>query len=162
MHNTLDKILALQRIGNMQSSRRDVLLLFAAFAAHKSFESLGVATRLHQRGCPNWLVPVLLLPLFVIPFIGVLVGTAISSENFLLNVILNGLAAGTFLYVGAFEIMGEEFGHGDAHDDSNAKEEDTPSTKAWYPNKAMKFISFLIGIGLIFLVTALIPHSHAH
>jgi zinc transporter ZupT len=81
----------------MQTTRRDTLLLFAAIVAHKPFDSMAVATRLYKRGCPPWLVSILLLPTFVVPFIGVLVGIAVSKESDVVMMVFTALTVGCFL-----------------------------------------------------------------
>lgn len=164
----------------MQSPRRDVLLLFAAIAAHKPFDSMAIATRLYKRGCSAWLVQVLLLPIYIVPFLGVVIGTAISSEDYTTVLILNGLTVGGFIYVGGFEVLCEEFTH-EAHvraeldkvrrelEQTKVDAEDVPALSGtsdkrnldWQPSKPLKFLAFVVGVGLIFLFTAVLP-GHVH
>lgn len=156
-----------------------MLLLFAAIAAHKPFDSMAIATRLYKRGCSPLLVNVLLLPMYIIPFLGVVIGTAISGEDYTIVLILNGLTVGGFIYVGGFEVLCEEFTH-EAHvrveldkvrkelEQTKVSAEDVPALSAnkndassnWQPSKPLKFLAFLVGVCLIFLFSAVLPGHH--
>lgn len=175
----------------MQGSRRNALLLFAAIGAHKPFDSMAVSTRLFKRGCPLWLAGVLLLPMYIIPFIAVVIGTGMSDESAKTNLVLTGLTVGAFIYVGAFEILAEEFAHEDhVHvelekvrkelEDTKVDPDDVPSLappceagcpcpddppppccKPWMPSKPLKCLAFVFGVGLIFIFSAFLP-KHVH
>lgn len=143
----------------LQTSRRDALLLFAAIACHKPFDTMAVAARLLQRNCPVWLMMVLLSPTFILVSAAILVGAALSGTSPILALILNGLTAGTFVYIGGYEIPAEELGHDDhGHDDTEAG----VAAKGWRPNNFTKVATYCVGVGLMFLFTAILPHAHHH
>lgn len=105
----------------MQTSRKDLLVLYAAICAHKVFTSMSLATRFLRLGCPLRLLTILLLPFNVLPPLAVVLAAAVGSDSALASLIMVGLATGTFLYVGAFEVVCEEFAERDAHERASGK-----------------------------------------
>lgn len=138
---------------------------------------------------PPRLMLLLLLPYHVLPPVAVLAGAAAGREMPLLSLILLALATGMFLYVGAFEVVCEEFaqhiigsttskqavvvkgaaeteGMGENRHhavDAEARMGNQAAAKApeWYPSKGLKFFMFLLGSGCLLGLTAALPrHSH--
>lgn len=67
------------------------------------------SARFLRLGCPPGLLFVLLAPFHLLPPLGVVLGTVTGDEDPFVSLLLAALATGTFLYVGAFEVVAEEF-----------------------------------------------------
>lgn len=94
----------------LEEERREVWSLILAIASHKWAASISLGISLHKSFDKNYLLIVILLIVFSLSTpIGVGIGMIISKESDLTNVIFNALAAGTFIYVAASEIISEEF-----------------------------------------------------
>lgn len=98
----------------MQTLRQDVLILYMAICAHKVFTVISLSTRFLRLGCPLPLLTVFLLPFHLLPPLAIVAAAAVGTESSIAALFLMSLATGTFLYVGAFEVVSEEFGH--SHD----------------------------------------------
>ena len=148
------------------------------------------SARFLRLGCPPGLLFVLLLPFHLLPPLGVVLGAVTGSENATASLILAGLATGTFLYVGAFEVVAEEFadtGHNpedpeDGHrgtpclgsnsacigapvtaDDEKSNDGSAGVAGAWVPGRTLKFAIFVVGCGVLIAVTAALPsHDEIH
>lgn len=159
-----------------------MLLLYAAICAHKVFTAMSLSTRFLRLQCPLKLLTLLLLPFHLLPPLAVILAAAVGSENALASLIMVSLATGTFLYVGAFEVVCEEFAEHESHHESNMRLDSTskmgiPSEVQmvgdesavtvnkergeWHPSKRIKFLMFLIGCGILLGITAALPkHEH--
>lgn len=95
----------------------------------------------------------------IIAPIGIFVGMAAEDVPPMVNVIIQGLAAGTFVYIGAYEILHQEFGnhHPERGDDGKSRELSVSKTQ-W---RLIKFGAMLIGVALLAGIASL-PHSHGH
>eukprot|EP00892_Ulva_mutabilis_P009091 jgi/Ulvmu1/6554/UM003_0188.1 len=93
----------------LAGSREDVWLLFATICSHKVFTTMSQSARFLRLGCPPGLLFLLLLPFHILPPLGVVLGAITGQENPTVSLVLAGLATGTFIYVGAFEVVAEEF-----------------------------------------------------
>lgn len=67
------------------------------------------SARFLRLGCPPGLLFILLAPFHLLPPLGVVLGAITSREHQGVSLVLAALATGTFLYVGAFEVVAEEF-----------------------------------------------------
>ena len=89
--------------------------------------------------------------------IAILIGTALDDVPALVNLILTALSTGTFLYIGAYEVISEEF--------QKTKIEgkllmNSPTTVV--TSRYMKFLAIVLGVAVISGV-AFIPHAdHGH
>lgn len=161
----------------VQIKRDDLLLLFGSIMLHKVFSSVSIATRFIRRGATPLQTTVLLLPYHLLPPLAVILGALVGSEDALTSLVLSGLAAGTFLYIGAFEVLCEEFVEAEVHgpedggvarDDADGVVEGKPVIDedrggAWAPSKALRFAAFVAGAGLLMGLTAALPegeHNH--
>ena len=169
----------------MQTNRRSLLVLYAAICAHKVFTAMSLSTRFLRKGISLRLLTVLLLPFHLLPPLAVILAAAAGSDSALASLILSALATGTFLYVGAFEVVSEEFAeHKEPKEDAGpqmlkASAVDSVNmsgppevkegvelpaqseSKEWYPSKAVKFGMFLFGTALLLGITAALP-KHVH
>lgn len=83
------------------------------------------------------------------PF-SIVMGTLLNDVPPMVHLVLNGLASGTFVYIGAYEVVHEEF----------SEEEKTKGVSVSHrASRAIKFIAMTIGVLAISLI-ALIPHEH--
>ena len=147
------------------------------------------SSRFLRLGCPPGLLFVLLLPFHLLPALAVGLGAAVGYEDPVAALILGGLSTGTFIYVGAFEIVAEEFAgchsHGSGEEDccsgpclgseasacidapviSDVDEKNKAKSAAgelaseWAPNRVLKFAIFVLGCGVLAAITAALP-SH--
>ena len=79
------------------------------------------------------------------------------------KLVFASLAGGTFLYIGSFEILGEEFEH---HHHAQGKEHHAEASKsmpdAWgtkVSDRLIKFMAIGLGIAMVAALSA-IPHKH--
>lgn len=91
---------------------------------------------------------------------GILIGLALDDVPALVSVIVQGLAGGTFIYIGALEIPQQEFG-----DDSQSECADRRDPKKWGLTQQqwtfIKFFAMALGVVVIAGV-AFVPHDHDH
>jgi ZIP Zinc transporter len=104
-------------------SRKDVLLLYSAICAHKVFTTMSLATRFLRLGCPLKLMTMLLLPFHLLPPLAIVLSAVVGSDSPLSSLILVSISTGTFLYVGAFEVVCEEFAEHEDHDDHEDRDD---------------------------------------
>lgn len=159
-------------------TRRDVFIFWVAIALHKGFAAMSIATRFLRKGASPVQLFFLLLPYHLLPPAAILVAAAVGSSNPGVSTILSALATGTILYIGAYEVISEEFGPQPAavettpaakkvagsEDGSDPEVAGVPGAngKAWVPSKAMKFAAFSFGTLLLIGLLAAVPHDHGH
>lgn len=147
------------------------------------FTAMSVSTRFLKLGCPLLWLPAYMLPFHLIPALAIILGAGLGDDNPTVALFLMALTTGTFLYVGAFEVCSEEFGHSHDLPTSSAIGESLNTTVAatdrgvrfavseegraedrgelWYPSKAVKFAAFMVGCGAMLAITAALPaHNH--
>ena len=149
---------------------------------------MSLSTRFLRLGCSLKLLTILLLPFHLLPPLAVILAAAVGSDSPIASLIMVGLATGTFLYVGAFEVVCEEFAEHEQHQTSatsakqaakldsvylgpppasdgqlgaSAVELKEHGSVEWRPSKQVKFMMFLLGCGLLLSITAALPkHEH--
>jgi ZIP Zinc transporter len=162
----------------VQATRAQALVLFLAITMHKAFAAMSISTRFLRRKATPLQLLVLLLPYHAIPPLAVLVATTAGAESAVASLALGGLAAGTFLYIGAFEVVAEEFvGHDHAHGAGctdvavaggdvegvvTGARHGAATRGAWHPDKRVKFAMFALGVATLLGITAAIGDSHGH
>ena len=161
----------------MQDTRRDAFILWVAIALHKGFTAMSIATRFLRKGASPLQLFLLLLPYHLLPPAAILVAAGVGSSDAGASTILSALATGTFIYIGAYEVVSEEFGPQPAAASPEASavakkvagSEDGMEScaseaqqKEWVPSKAMKFGAFIVGTGLLIGLLAAVPHDHDH
>ena len=116
--------------------------IFIATVLHRGFTALAIAVRIIDK--LNYIGFLVLLTLFslVVP-LGVGIGFAVSSIGSAVQGILFSVSAGTFLYVGAYEVPAEEFGG---------------------KNKSplLKFGFMMLGVAVISVVTGILVATGVH
>lgn len=95
-----------------------MLLLFGAITAHKIPASMSMSIRFLRRGAGLLPLILLMLPYHLLPPLAILIAAGVQESGDTAPFVLSGLAAGTFLYVGAFEVICEEFSGGSHHDEA--------------------------------------------
>jgi zinc transporter ZupT len=92
------------------------------------------------------------MPYHIIPPLAIVFAALAGAENPSASLILTGFSTGTFLYIGAFEVICEEFA-----------EHSSAETNTWVPAKWQKFLSFVLGSGIQMGLLAAIPGGeHVH
>lgn len=139
------------------------------------------ATRFLRLGCPPGLLFLLLAPFHILPPLGVILGTVVGGEDVIAALILSALSTGTFIYIGAYEVISDEFGchsHGDEAPAAataltggnveggaggNNQLESGAKSGAWFPSRMVKFMVLVFGCGVIYAITAALPsHDELH
>jgi len=144
VHSMLEGIIV-----GLQDERHDVLLFFASIAAHKAPAAMALSARFLKTGA-SFLQAFPFLVIFgLMGPISILTGTVLNSVPAMIRLVLNGLSAGTFVYIGAYEVVQEEFGEKKA---SNIG-------LSMRGQRVIKFLLMALGVTIISLI-ALVPHEH--
>lgn len=135
----------------VQSSAKSAYLLAASIGLHQPAESVALLVALVKAGLPKRQIIGLLGAFSLVGPIGACMGVAAKEVvGGLVEPLLVALTAGTFLYVGATEVVGEEFeGH------SNAKGPDDGASKG------AKFLALSGGMAVIAAVIAVTDRIEA-
>ena len=89
--------------------------------------------------------------------IAILIGTALDDVPALVNLILTALSTGTFLYIGAYEVISEEFRKGKSEERTLLR-----GAARVVTSRYLKFLAIVLGLAVISGV-AFIPHAdHGH
>lgn len=136
------------------SDVKSALLMATSIGLHQPAESMALLVAFLKTSMPNRNIIKCLGLFSMVAPVGVLTGVFISRvASPWLEAAIVAITAGTFLYVGATEVVNEEF-------------EDSKGLDKW-----MKFTSFLGGVVSIFMITQLSEkigghshggHSHSH
>lgn len=118
----------------LAGTKQSALLLAGAISIHQPAESLALLVALLKGGLPTERIAVLLSLFSAVGYVGAALGTLIGEfAGPVVEASLIAVTAGTFVYVGATEIIGEEF---------------ETAERKW-----PKFAALLSGVGAIALVT---------
>lgn len=120
----------------LQNDAADIWSFVIAIGLHKwaAAMSLGISMSYNLEKSPSTVNILILIFASATP-IGIIIGMVVMESQPLVNIIFQGLAGGTFLYIAASEVVVEEFS--------------IPK------NKWIKFIGFVIGAVIIIFVTSL-------
>lgn len=135
-----------------QSGKREFYVLLTAIASHKLISALALSSRFLKEGATARQITLWVGPFAFVAPSAILVGTFLGDVNPILHLALSCFATGTFLYVGASEIVEEEF-----EGDMRSGRTDISQVTARY----IKFAMLLLGVGAI-AVLSLGPHEHTH
>ena len=125
----------------LQKEEKAALILFGAIALHKWAEALSVGVSFSKTGLPRSQALIYITSFGLSTPIGIAVGWASSAllpEAF--TAYFLAFSTGTFLYIGASDVVVEEFGEGGKN--------------------FLKLFFYLIGLVLVYLVTAFMDHDH--
>ncbi|GMH42532.1 hypothetical protein BSKO_10451 [Bryopsis sp. KO-2023] len=134
----------------LDDGRHGVLLQFASMGSHKGVASMALAARLVRSNASKRQVLILMGMFALVAPVGIVCSYAFSGVPALVVLILNGLATGVFIYIGAFEVVADEFGRSNGEGD--AVEESQSVRKA-------KYLAMALGT-LLLSILQLIPHEH--
>merc|ERR1712216_1020530 len=94
----------------LQSDRNSVYAIFTAIASHKAAAAFSIGCAFLRCGMTNPQTLFIFMTVFsFITPIGILIGCAAESADPAVSAVLEGIAAGTFIYVGTVEVIGDEF-----------------------------------------------------
>lgn len=93
----------------LQQSYSAVVVAVVAMASHKWVESVAISARFIKAGAGIWSILGFLVPFSLGPLVGIAIGVNVSDQNSWSILVLFGLIAGLFIYVGTCEITAEEF-----------------------------------------------------
>jgi len=106
---SLHAVLAGVSLG-VQSKSSGVIAITVAICAHKAPAAFAVGSKFVRSGMPRPLVAVFVLAFAAVTPLGIGVGIGVGSRtNPMVALVLEGLAAGTFIYIGATEIAVDEY-----------------------------------------------------
>jgi len=153
-HATLECVVV-----GVQVDATNFWILLAGVSIHKVFVSTAFGVKMYNdskldSGSNRYLLVMGLLWI-VLPALCVLVGYfATGGVHPMTSLVLSSLAGGTFIYIGGFEILGQEFGHGNAR---RAPHEGTWGRSVYDHLWKLGFTAF--GIALVAALSAL-PQEH--
>eukprot|EP01038_Epipyxis_sp_PR26KG_P009575 gene9575-12898_t len=123
----------------LAADKTSAILMAASIGLHQPAESLALLVAFLKTNIPTSKIIFLLSLYSMVSLIGVTVGVLISSiQSPTLESIIVAITAGTFIYVGTAEIIGEEF------------EDDI----AWL-DKVKRFVSYVLGLVTIYFITGI-------
>jgi zinc transporter 1/2/3 len=93
----------------MQTERKNVITIAVAICAHKAPAAFSIGSKFIRNGMPLTHVMVLLVIFSLVTPLGIGIGIGVGGASAIVKLVLEGLAAGTFIYVGATEITADEF-----------------------------------------------------
>jgi len=84
--------------------------IIVAVVGTRAFEGISLATRFLKAGATRLEAFLWLMPFFLSTPIAIYIGLALSQTSDTVVAIFQGLSAGTFIYVGAFDVLSNQFG----------------------------------------------------
>eukprot|EP00775_Hariotina_reticulata_P010088 gene10088-10243_t len=132
--------------------RREFLMLFMAIASHKLISGLALSSRFLKEGATTRQITLYVGPFAFVAPAAILVGMFVRDVNPIVHLCLSCFATGTFLYVGASEIVEEEF-----EGDMRSGRTDISQVFARW----CKFGMLLLGVAAI-AVLSMVPDAHDH
>lgn len=131
--------------------RSDFWVLFGAISSHKAVSALALSSRFLAEGASTADLLAYVAPFALVPPAAIVFGLSVGAVDPLLSLVLSCFAAGTFLYVGASEVLTEEF-----EGDVRAGRRDISPRMA----RHIKFFAVLVAVGFTAAMAVLLPHSH--
>ena len=105
---SLHAILAGVSLG-VQSERKNVITIAVAITSHKAPAAFSIGSKFIRNGMTVTQTLSLVGIFSIVTPVGIAIGIAVGSSSSMAALILEGLAAGTFIYIGATEISSDEF-----------------------------------------------------
>ena len=93
----------------MQSSRSNLITIMVAICSHKAPAAFSIGSKFIRNGMAFRQVLMLVVIFSLVTPLGIAIGIGVGTSSPMAALILEGLAAGTFIYVGAAEISTDEF-----------------------------------------------------
>ena len=153
----------------LQSDRSSVYAIFTAIASHKAAAAFSIGCAFLRCGMTNPQTLFIFMAAFsCITPIGILIGCAAESAHSpAVSAVLEGIAAGTFIYVGTVEVIGDEFEtktescedeHG--HDHKLAPHTHVVHEAPARRMRLYKFVCYTAGVLVIALAQLGVEHAH--
>jgi zinc transporter 1/2/3 len=151
-----------------QTERKAIISIFVAISSHKSAAAFSIGTQFLRCGIKD----VKSMALFMFAFalitpIGIVIGYLAESTSAAVSAVLEGISAGTFIYVGTIEVLGDEFENTtklcDDHHGHNHKVATHEHTVHGTPPRIVrlaKFGAYMLGVTFIVLVQLAVEHAH--
>ena len=165
---SLHAILAGVSLG-VQSSKTNITTVAIAIISHKAPAAFSIGFAFYKSGVRAFKhISAIIFGFAMVTPIGIAIGIAIGSSSPVASLILEGLAAGSFIYVGATEIATDEFEtstekcnevHGmnaDAQVSHTHRVHEAPKLSV----RMQKFFAYALGVGVILLAGLSAPDSH--
>ncbi|GLI61957.1 hypothetical protein VaNZ11_004520 [Volvox africanus] len=133
-------------------SRAEFLLLFAAIASHKAVSALALSSRFMREGATMAQVTVYVGPFCLVAPVSILAGVYVGRVAPIARLVFSCFATGTFIYVGASEVIMEEF-----EGEMRADRRDISTRAARY----IKFSAVLLAVALV-AASGLLPDPDHH
>ena len=105
---SLHAILAGVSMG-IQSESENVYTVFVAIASHKAPAAFSIGSKFIRNGMDAKTVVSLIVVFSLVTPVGIIIGFLVGSTSAVARLVLEGLAAGTFIYIGATEVTADEF-----------------------------------------------------
>eukprot|EP01001_Neometanema_parovale_P011724 NODE_797_length_2084_cov_69.741458_g758_i0.p1 GENE.NODE_797_length_2084_cov_69.741458_g758_i0~~NODE_797_length_2084_cov_69.741458_g758_i0.p1 ORF type:complete len:581 (+),score=98.91 NODE_797_length_2084_cov_69.741458_g758_i0:60-1802(+) len=133
------------------SEKAEMISLLTAIVSHKAVEGLALGSSFLDNDVKRkFAIPMILLFAIMTP-VGIAIGMRINSMNIsVISAILQGIACGTFLYVGMTEVVPQEFAHGGPEHEQVQQD---------HVGAIIKFVLLCVGAAVISLA-ALNTHEH--
>lgn len=135
----------------LMSDRRSFYLLLTAIASHKFISALALSSRFLKEGATFTQVTLTVGPFCLVAPLGVALGMTAGGVDPWLTYMLSCAATGTFLYVGASEVIMEEF-----EGDIRCGRRDLSEAAARY----IKFLVVMAAVGMVSLQSMMHEHEH--
>eukprot|EP00198_Chlamydomonas_reinhardtii_P004193 XP_001693529.1 ZIP family transporter [Chlamydomonas reinhardtii] len=132
------------------SSRPQFLVLFAAVASHKAVSALALSSRFLKEGASLGQVTRYVGPFCLVAPASILLGVYVGAVAPALSLLFSCFATGTFIYVGASEVIMEEF-----EGEMRADRRDISTHTARYA----KFGAVLVAVAAV-AASGLLPEHH--
>lgn len=140
MHAIIEAIIV-----GAQKDVNQAFVITLAILSHKWVESFSFGLLMYRNNAPRIVFFLFLLIFSLIAPIGVGIGVLVESKmSTIVAMFFNGLAVGTFIYLGTTEIIAEEFSHSSKN----------------ISQRILKFVCVVLGCLLICLLRLWIKHSH--
>ncbi|GIL51325.1 hypothetical protein Vafri_7338 [Volvox africanus] len=133
-------------------SRSQFLLLFAAIASHKAVSALALSSRFMREGATMAQVTIYVGPFCLVAPVSILAGVYVGRVAPIARLVFSCFATGTFIYVGASEVIMEEF-----EGEMRADRRDISTRAARY----IKFSAVLLAVALV-AASGLLPDPDHH
>ena len=151
-----------------QTKRKSIINIFVAIASHKSAAALSVGTQFMRCGVKDLKTMSMFMFLFaMITPVGIIIGYLAENKSSATSAVLEGISAGTFIYVGTIDVVGDEFentkeecddDHG--HNHKVAAHEHNVHGAPPRPVRLAKFGAYMLGVTFITLVQLGVDHAH--
>lgn len=151
-----------------QTTRKSIINIFVAIASHKSAAAFSVGTQFMRCGVKDLKTMSMFMFVFaMITPVGIIIGYLAEKKSSATSAVLEGLSAGTFIYVGTIDVVGDEFentkeecedDHG--HNHKVAAHEHNVHGAPPRPVRLAKFGAYMLGVTFITLVQLGVDHAH--